>query len=72
MKAQHVPLRQSAEGIVEGRGEKRGGVSRTDETRKWNEGPSGEVSIFTFFPRTKVQILTLTIVLARSSSLASL
>ena len=27
----------------EGRGEKRGGSVRVDETRKWNEGPSGEI-----------------------------
>jgi hypothetical protein len=37
-----VPLSQSAEGIV--RDEKRGGgATRTKETRKWNEGLSGEV-----------------------------
>jgi hypothetical protein len=27
----------------EGRNEKGGGESREDESRKWNEGPSGEV-----------------------------
>ena len=27
----------------EGRGERGGGVVRTDETMKWDEGPSGEV-----------------------------
>jgi len=43
MTTQHVPLSQSAEGIVRGTGREGLGVTRTDETRKWNEGPSGEV-----------------------------
>jgi hypothetical protein len=43
MNTQHVPLRQSAEGIVRGKGREGLGVTRTDETRTRNEGPSGEV-----------------------------
>jgi hypothetical protein len=41
---QHVPLRQNTERKkYEGRGEKRRRETRTDETRKWDEGPRGEV-----------------------------
>jgi hypothetical protein len=43
MNTQDVPLRQSVEGIVRGKGRGGGGSTRTDETTKWNEGPSGEV-----------------------------
>jgi hypothetical protein len=39
-----VPLRQNTERKkYEGRGEKRRRETRTDETRKWDEGPRGEV-----------------------------
>jgi hypothetical protein len=36
-----VPLRQSAEGKVRGKG--REGVSRSKKARQWDERPSGEV-----------------------------
>jgi len=43
-KDRHVPLRESAEVKYEGRDKKRwGGEVRSDEARKWDEGPRGEV-----------------------------
>ncbi len=41
---QHLPLRQARRKKYEGRGEKRRGVTRTDEARKWDARPRGEVT----------------------------
>ena len=39
MNTQHVSLRKREEEKYEGRGKKRCGVVRTDETREWYERP---------------------------------
>ena len=39
-----MPLRQARRKKYQGRGEKRRGVTRTDEVRKWDARPRGEVT----------------------------
>ena len=41
MKTHHVSLRQSEEGTEQGKGQEGGRETRTNEARKWNEGPLG-------------------------------